>query len=488
MQKVAVLLAKQRLEPTFLTQMHLRVSLLAWTLAGSLLGCAGAGREPQPRQDMGAVVPAEGWKSEAMAGEVGDGWIASFGEPRLVELVAEALRNNPDIQAAAANLEAAQAGARRAGAALLPSVGLNLGGNRNVPLEGMESASLGASLDVGWEVDLWGRVASARRGAKEQFLASAAEVAFARQSLAAQTVKSWFLATEAKMQLDLAREFAANYADSLRIVQARYDAGAVTQQDVANAQADAAASRQAVQQGEVAFREALRSLEVLIGRYPSAEIAVADALQVVPPPIPAGLPSELLERRPDIVAAEREVAAAFQFSKAAAAARLPRIALTGSLGSTSNALSSLINPVSAATAFGASLFQPLFDGGLRQAEFDQAKASQKAAVARYRSVALRAFQEVENALDREASLRLQEESLLQAAQNYEKARRIAETRYQEGAVPLTDVLLTRRQELQARTGLIRVRGERLAQRVNLHLALGGNFAAGTIDLQPKPTL
>jgi outer membrane protein TolC len=82
---------------------------------------------------------------------------------------------------------------------------------------------------------------------------------------------------------------------------------------------------------------------------------------------------------------------------------------------------------------------------------------------------------------------LQEESLGQAARNYEKARRIAETRYEEGAVPLTEVLLTRRQELQARTGLIRVRGERLAQRVNLHLALGGNFEAGTIDLQPKPT-
>jgi len=461
-----------------------RFFLPAWVLI--FAGCSGAGTEPTPRADIGAITPAEGWKSGGIASEVTQGWIADFGEPRLVSLVTEGLQKNPDVLVASANLEAAQAGAKRAGAALLPSVGLNAGGNRNLPFEGSTTASLGASLDVSWELDLWGRAASAKRGATQQFLATAADYAFARQSLAAQIAKSWFLASESKMQLDLAREFVTNYTEMQKIVRARFEAGAVSQQDLSNARADVASSQQAVQAAEVAYREALRSLEVLIGRYPSAEIAVADTLQAVPPPIPAGMPSQMLERRPDVVSAERQVAAAFQFSKSAAAARLPSISLTGALGSSSNALASLVNPASAAAAFGAGLFQPLFDGGLRQSEFEQAKASQKAAVARYQGVALRAFQEVENALDRESSLLGQEENLREAADQFEQARKIAEARYQEGAVPLTDVLVTRRQELQAKTALIRIRGDRLAQRTNLHLALGGNFESGPIDLQPGP--
>lgn len=449
----------------------------------ALGACAGAGPEPTPRADTAAIAPDSGWKAAALPGEVTDGWLANFRDPRLITLVQEALQNNPGLQAAAANLEAAQAGARRAGASLLPSVGLNAGGNRNLPFEGTSTARLGASLDIGWELDLWGRVASAKRGATQQALAAAADFAFARQSLAAQTAKAWFLAAEAKMQHHLAREFTANKEQMLGLVEARFRSGAVTQQDLSTARADLAASRQAAQAAETAYHEAVRSLEILIGRYPSAELETADTLQAVPPPIPAGLPSEILERRPDIIAAEREVAAAFQFSRSAAAARLPRIALTGSTGAASNALNTLINPASALAAFGASLFQPLFDGGLRQAEFEQAKASQKAAVARYRAAALQAFQEVENALARESSLRLQEEALIEAASSFRLAREIAETRYRQGAVALSDVLLARLQELQARTTLIRVRGDRLVQRVNLHLALGGDFQSGSTHLQ-----
>jgi NodT family efflux transporter outer membrane factor (OMF) lipoprotein len=435
---------------------------------------------------MTEIAPPDGWKAGGIPGEVTGGWIALFGDPRLVTLVTEALEKNPDILEASANLEAAQAGAKRAGAALVPAVGLNAGGNRNLPWEGPSTTSLGASLDVSWEIDLWGRAASAKRGATQQFLASVADEAFARQSLAAQVAKSWFLAAESKTQLDLAREFVGNHTETLKIVQARFDAGAVTQQDLSSAKADLASARQAAQAAETAFRESLRSLEVLLGRYPAAELQVADGLQAVPPPIPAGLPSQILERRPDVVAAEREVAAAFQFSKSAAAARLPRIALTAGVGGASNALTSLVNPISAAAAFGASLFQPLFDGGLRQAEFDQAKAGQKAAVARYQKVALRAFQEVENALEREDSLHIQEERLSEAVRNSQQAREIAETRYRQGAVSLTEVLVAQRQELQLKTALLRIRGDRLVQRVNFHLALGGNFESVAMDLEPKP--
>ncbi|MDX6767010.1 MAG: TolC family protein [Candidatus Methylacidiphilales bacterium] len=440
-----------------------------------LAGCAGAGREPVPRSDMAALAPADGWKAGGGGDGIRTGWIADFGDPRLTALVAEGLDRNPDVLEASARLEAARAAAKRAGAALFPALDLNGAGDRRIPFKGLPSASVGASLDISWELDLWGRIASAKRGAGQQWRASASEYASARQSLAAQIAKSWFLAVEAGSQLDLARDFVASYTRTLAIVQSRADMGTVTQEDHALARADLATSQQSMQAAETAGRESVRSLEILLGRYPAAELKVADSLQAVPPPIPSGLPSEMLERRPDVVAAERQVAAAFQFTQSAAAARLPRLGLTGSLGSVSNALNSLTNPINAATTLGAALFQPLFDAGLRQSEFEEARAEQKAAVARYRAVALRAFQEVENGLDRESSLTGQEEKITEAVRNYGQARKTAEIRYQQGADSLFEVLAVQRQELQARTALIRLRGERLVQRTNLHLALGGDF-------------
>ena len=299
-------------------------------------GCSGPGAEPTPRQNMGGVA-ATRWSSSDVAGDVANGWVADFREPRLVLLVIEALQNNPDLQVSSARLEQAIAVARQAGAALYPTVSLNAGGDKTNYLSanaarnkaqlatGSDYTQLGAGLGVSWELDVWGKLSSAKRGAKLQAEASAADYAAARQSLAAQVAKAWFLTEEAKMQKDLADEFVRNYAANLKIVQAQYNAGDVSRQDLDTSEADLANSEQGAQQAETALRTALRSLEILLGRYPAAELQVAEVMDAVPPPIPAGLPSQILARRPDLVAAERQVAAAFQYSKSAAAARLPQI-------------------------------------------------------------------------------------------------------------------------------------------------------------------
>lgn len=445
-----------------------------------LLSCA-VGPEPKPQADSAALAPSA-WKSGAVGGMVQSGWIANFGDTQLVTIVAEALTNNPDLAASSARLDAAMSDAKKAGAALLPTLDLNTSYSKTSYLKDKKSSfrendttSFGPSLNLSWELDVWGRLRSAQRGATQQALASTADYEAARYSLAAQVSKAWFAAAESKLQKELSDEFVRNYQETLKIVQARFDGGTVTQQDVATAKADLANAQQSAEATGVSYRESVRALEVLLGRYPGGELGVAQTLQAVPPPIPAGLPSEILELRPDVKSAERQVAAAYQFVKQAAAARLPRISLTSSIGTTGNSLAQLVDPKSVAANFAGNLLAPIFDGGARQADLDKATAQQKLAFATYRKTALTAFQEVENALTQEASLSKQEESLAEASKNYTEARSIAETRYKAGATDLTSVLTVQRQEIQSRTALLRVKSNRLQQRVNLHLALGGNF-------------
>lgn len=460
----------------------LRLAFVALTPVW-VAGCLNLKQPAQP--GLGSTsVPAQ-WQSQTDTNAVHDDWIASFGDEQLTRLVNEAMTNNPDLAATAARLDQALASANAAKASLWPQLSGSLGAQNSTLLKRSDadkaagikanSHSFGASLDLSWEVDVWGRLRYAKRSAAETAAASAADYAAARRSLAAQVAKAWFAAAEARLQKQLDDNFVSSYEETLRIVEARYKAGAVSEQDVANAKADLASSRRLAEAAATTLKEAVRSLEVLLGRYPAAELAVADDLQAVPPAIPAGLPSQLLERRADVIAAERRVAAAFNTTEEARAARLPQISLTSSLGSSSTQLKDLVDPKNMALNFAGNLFAPLFDAGLRKSQVEFAKAQQREAMANYRSTALNAFQEVENLLVSETSLAVQEEQLREAVTQYENTRRIAETRYQAGSISLIDVLTFQRQELQAKANLLTLRDARLAQRVNLHLALGGDF-------------
>lgn len=457
-----------------------------FTLLTSALvaGCLNL-KQPAPPGLGPAQVPAH-WASEGNTNPVLDDWIASFGDEQLVHLVNEAITNNANLAVTAARLDQAIASAGAARANLWPQLSGSLNAQNTTLIKRTDAEKAGgvkanttlygASLDLSWEVDVWGRLRYASRSAADAAAASAADYAAARRSLAAQVAKAWFAAAEAKLQYQLKDNFVSSYEETLRIVEAKFKAGAVSEQDVANAKADLASARRLAEAAATTLKEAVRSLEVLLGRYPAAELAVADDLQAVPPAIPTGLPSQLLERRADIIAAERRVAAAFNTTEAAKAARLPQISLTSNLGSGSTELKDLVDPKNMALNFAGNLFAPLFDAGLRQSQVELAQAQQREAMASYRDTALTAFQEVENLLVSGTSLAVQEEQLREAVTQYETTRRIAETRYKAGSISLTDVLVIQRQELQAKSNLLILRDQRLTQRVNLHLALGGDFA------------
>ena len=228
---------------------------------------------------------------------------------------------------------------------------------------------------------------------------------------------------------------------------------------------------------EFSYRQALRALEALAGRYPAAKLDVPATLAAMPGPVPVGMPSALLERRPDIVAAERRVATAFYRVEEAKAARLPRIALTAAGTSISSELFVLQDRDNPVWSVGASITAPLFLGGQLQSQVEIRTAEQKQAVAEYGRVGSRAFGEVESALSASLILAEREEILKEAVAENQRAVEFANQRYRVGAGDLRAVQQQSLALSASRTALLRVQAERLVQRVNLHLALGGSFEA-----------
>ena len=456
----------------------LRTQLIAAAYL-TVLGCASVTEPEEVRSTAQAQIPPlpQDFSPTAEAGVVEVNWIESFNDATLESLVQEAQSNNRDLQAAAANVERAWALAAQAGAALTPNVSIAGNATRSGSVEG--SASSTGALDLGvqvnWEVDLWGRVRSGQQAAVASAEAAEADYLFTQYSLAAAIAKGYFISIEAGLQESVARETVTALEETMRIVNARYTEGLASAQDRALTRSDLATARERLIAVEGSRRDAIRALEVLLGRYPAAELDVRPSLPEVPPPPPAGVPSELLERRPDIVAAERRVAAAFNSLDQARAARLPTVGLTSTIGGTSNALSSLLDPANLAWTIGTSLLTPIFDGGATQAQVDVATAEQQQALAAFGQAALGAFSEVESNLDLGGVLTQQLNLLNEAAQEASEAYRIAQARYREGETDLLDVLTIQQRVLTADTNRVSVQRSLLEQRVNLHLALGGSW-------------
>ena len=403
------------------------------------------------------------------------GWLSTFNDPRLEAISRQVLAYNHDIHAAAARVDAAQAAAKKAGAALLPAVDANVRARGQGNLDNASSGDLGASLDVSWELDVWGRVRAGRNAATGNLQASRADLAYAKQSLVAQAVKAYFLSVEATQQKQYAEEIYKTYQKSLRVVEAFFKEGAASAQDVALAKSELARAEEAYEKAKNGKAQALRSLELLLGKYPAGKFGVATGLPALPAPVPAGLPSELLERRPDIVAAERRVAAAFNRTASAKAARLPQLALTGSFGSSSSALGEITNPTNVFWNLASNLIAPIFDGGDREADVEISTAEQKEAVAAYKKAALGAFADVESALSNEQTLLKRVHALRQAHEQALVAEKAANTRYEQGDGVLLDVLQIKRGTIAANIERLRAGQELLSERVNLYLALGGSL-------------
>jgi len=450
---------------------------LAALAAGCALAPPPAGEDLRKQAFPNVQIPDTWTAGPSDASQVASGWLKSFDDPALEQLVAEAMAYNTDLRVAAARVEAADAAARAAGATLLPQVSLyGRGGGK---LSGDNSGLQGGGLFVNWELDLWGRVRATQASGVAQYEAFALDYKYARQSIAALVAKSWFLAREASMQRAIALEMVAA-ADSLAdYSRDRVRVGNADELEVAQAEANALTYRDLVLQADLARSNALRAIEILAGRYPSATLDAGTELPPLPGPVPVGLPSQLLERRPDVVAAERRVALAFYNVEAAKAARLPAIKLTASVTSVTSDLLVLKEQSNPVWGVGGTLLAPIFTGGALQAQVEVRNAEQEAALAEYRRIGSRAFGEVENALSASFNLENRNQVLERAVRANEQALGFARVRYEVGSGDLRGVQQQMLALHAAQTSYLHVQAERLIQRVNLHLALGGGFEVPT---------
>lgn len=439
-------------------------------------GCA-LKRPPETAQATAQAVPnakvSDAWRSASAApGPVEQAWLAQFNDPQLVALVDEALKYNSDLAATAARLDRAAAQVRVVGGALYPSA--DILGHASI---GDDASGLNIGIfQVTWELDLWGRIRYGRAAAEADYASVAADLTGARQSLAAMVAKAWFLASEARLQRLMAQSTFEASRERVRLLEKRLEVGASSEQEISLGRSDAAKYEANLLELEQAEAAARRALETMLGRYPAAELEASSGLRSIETPVPAGLPLELLERRPDLIAARRRAAAAFFLVGEAEAARLPRISLTGSVGAVSSEFlefkPDFSNPIA---GFGANLLAPIFRGGSLKAQSAVRTAEQNEAVARYGGVVLRAFQEVEDSLNADASLRRREEVMAGMVRDTSRSVELSERQYAIGKIAQLSVIQERMRLYAAESVLLHLRAERLVQRVNLHLSLGGGF-------------
>lgn len=454
--------------------MSTRCSILIVTFSALILqGCATPVFEPEVARDIVGKLPPI-WSSAADSHAIEAGWVSSFDDEILSALVLEAQHHNRELQGLAAGVKQANALTRQAGAALLPSIGLDVSADRQSD-QGFTEDAKKSNVQASWEIDLWGRLSSETQAAKEDARAVRADYRFAQHSLAAAVARAYFAAIGSAIQTDIVNRSVESLERIYKVVQLQEREGVVSAQDLAVTRSDLFATRSQLVESKGAKRDALRALELLLGRYPSAEIELRDTLPTTSAAPGAGLPSDILERRPDIMAAERRIAAAFQRVNVARTAHLPRLSLTTSFGGAASELSSLLDRANRAWSIDGSLLAPIFQSGALKAQVELASAEQRAAIAAYGQAAFNGFSEVESSLDAGTILLQQVSDLSSALAAASEAYRIAKVRFDEGDMNLFDLLSVEQRTFERHIALNRVQLAVLEQRVNLYLALGGSW-------------
>lgn len=412
-----------------------------------------------------------------------------FTDPRLDALIASALVNNRDLVAATARIEQARAQYRIQRSDRLPTVAADASATRTRTgvsnLGGMETDAFTIDrYDVGvgvtgFELDFWGRVANLSEAARAEYLATVAAQRSFYLSLVRDTATTYFEILETEEQIALAEATAQSRREGLRIAQRRLDAGVTSALPFRQAETLLTQAEQQLASEKLAAAQLRNQLAVLVGGTIPVDLPDGMPLtaQLDARRLDAGLPSDLLLARPDIVAAEEQLRAARANIGAARAAFFPTISLTGSAGFVSNELGDLFSSDSLGWSFGPSISLPIFDFGAREANLDLAKALEVEEVANYDLAVQNAFREVADALAARRYLAEQVATLDRAVTAQEKIARIARLRYREGVADYLEVLDAERNLFEARQTLIATRRAELQNRATLFVALGGGFGA-----------
>lgn len=446
------------------------------TAALWLTGCAHPGQDAIDRVALGSP---QQWAAGSFA-EPPDGWLYRFEDEQLPQLVAEAWAANASVQAAVARLEQSVATARMEGAARLPGVNLSGGAQRQQLLSSGDPVVRSidnrytASAVAQWELDLWGRVRSQAAAAQADVLAVESDLAALRLSLATRVAQAWFNVIEKRQQRLLAAETVASFEKNLVTVEERFERGLSPALDVRLTRANVLNVQATLARQQRMEAEAIRQLEVLLGRYPAGRIAVSEQLPTLLEAVPAGLPAQLLQRRPDLLAAQNRIIAADERLRESRASLLPAISLTASYGRSSADLEDLLKSSFDVWSIVGNLVQPIFQGGRLRANVERSRARLREVVAQYEELVLEAFREVETALQNEQFLLRQLVALEAAAIESTGAQQLAEERYERGLVDILTVLESQRSAFNSRSAALLIQNELLQNRLFLYRALGGD--------------
>jgi NodT family efflux transporter outer membrane factor (OMF) lipoprotein len=481
------------------TRMRVR-NAIAYTLSfASMLLLAGCTVGPNYRRPA-AAVPAtykevENWKqAQPNDQNLGRNWWEMFQDPQLNALEAQVNVSNQNLKAAEAQYTQARAAVRYYRADFFPTITGGASATRNrisnnrpasVVANGTTYNDFQIPLELSYEVDVWGRVRRNVESYREQAQASAADLATVNLSMHAQLALDYFQARTLDAEEQLLNLTVTQYEQALALIQSRYAGGLASDVEVQQAQTQLETTRaQAIDVG-VARAQYEHAVAILIGKAPADFSLAALPLTAPPPPIPAGLPSELLERRPDIAAAERRMASANAQIGVATAAYYPTISLGATGGFESGVITTLISGPSMLWSAGGSAVEPLFDAGRRRANLDQAKAAYDQTVANYRQTVLTGFQQVE---DNVAALRiLENEAQVQAkavvaAQKYLE---LANTRYKGGVTSYLEVTIAQSAALTDELTAVNILGRRMVDAVTLVQALGGGWNSSELPEHPE---
>ncbi len=461
----------------------MKTPLLVLTATAALLSACASGpayRPPDvttPAAFKEAPAAEAGWFPAAPADTLDRGpWWQLFGDAELSALAAQVEVSNQNVAAAVAAYAQARALVAQARASLFPQVALDGGAQRSGG-RGANSTGNDFQLGVGasWAPDIWGSLRLAAQGAQASVQASAADLAAARLSAQGELAINYFSLRAADAELTLLRRTVTAYQRAVTITQNRYTAGIAPRTDLlqaqtqlANAQADLASLTSNRAQLE-------HAIAVLIGKAP-AEFAIAPAeWNMAVPAVPLVLPSELLQRRPDIASSERAVAAANAAIGVQRSAYYPSIGLTASFGNAASRVGDLFSVSSTLWSIGLSVAQTLFDAGATRARVEGAEAARDAAVARYRQTVLTAFQSVEDQLSATRALAEQAGLRKTASEAADLTEQQLLNRYQAGQVGYTEVVTAQASALNARRTLAQLAASRQAAAITLIQALGGGW-------------
>lgn len=441
----------------------------------AVLTLAGCSATPEAPDELPAA-PAE-WNHVGAAAAAPDAlWWRAFASAELDALIERGLAANFDLAAAAARLRQAEASARAAGAPLLPRLDGNLGASREGRLGGDADTAgnlYSGGLAASYEVDLWGRLSADREAAEAELAASRFDRDALRLTLSASLSETWLRQVALAERLRLAELNLANAERVLATVQARQAAGSATQLELAQQRGLVAEQRRTREELRQQADDIRSALAVLLGQAAPAEPSSAALTVLVAPSVSAGLPSELLLRRPDLARAEAQLSAADADLRAARAAMLPRLNLSAGASGASGSLNRVFaDPI---YSLAAALTAPIFDGGALAAERDRTAARREELLAAYRQSIVAAFADVQVALNAGAGVEAQWQAQQEVQAQAERALQLAERRYRAGAEDLLNLLDAQRTLYAAEDQSAQLRLARLQASVALARALGGGW-------------